>query len=83
MILHLALCHHVTVDKSTLRYNASSPDEIALVSAAKHFGVEFMRTDETGCYLVNYFGKEMKFKVLNILEFSSARKRMSIILHDM
>ena len=41
-----------------------------------------MQTDENGFYLVNYFGKELRFKVLNVLEFSSARKRMSIVVQD-
>ena len=46
MLLHLALCHTIVIDERTGKYNASSPDELALVNAAKFFGAEFLKRDE-------------------------------------
>lgn len=42
-LLVLALCHTVIpdMDKGTLEYHASSPDEEALVKATKELGVVF------------------------------------------
>lgn len=35
VILHLALCHTIIIDAKKGTYNAASPDELALVNAAK------------------------------------------------
>ena len=40
-ILALALCHDIIIDEKKGVYNAASPDELALVNAAKQFGYEF------------------------------------------
>ena len=42
----MSVCHTVITEKSklksgTLVYNASSPDELALINAAKFFGYNF------------------------------------------
>jgi magnesium-transporting ATPase (P-type) len=37
----LALCHDIIIDEKKGVYNAASPDELALVNAAKQFGYEF------------------------------------------
>jgi len=77
---HLALCHSILVDEKTGKYNASSPDELALVNAAKFFGVEFKRLDEKNNLIIDFRGQTRQYKLLNILEFNSTRKRMSVIL---
>jgi phospholipid-transporting ATPase len=83
----LAICHTVIPepDKKNpggIFYNASSPDEGALVKCAKYMGYEFnKRTHDTISY-VDPDGKEHSVKILNILEFNSTRKRMSIIFRD-
>jgi len=46
--MFLAVCHSIIIDQSTKSYNASSPDELALVNAAKHFGYEFKDKDQDG-----------------------------------
>ncbi|CAG8455671.1 8932_t:CDS:2 [Paraglomus occultum] len=62
-----------------LVYQAESPDEAALVSAAKNVGFAFLRRNNN--YLrVDILGTEYDFEVLNVLEFNSTRKRMSIIV---
>ena len=45
-LLFLSLCHTIIIDQKTGKYNAASPDELALVNAAKQFGYEFLRRDE-------------------------------------
>jgi phospholipid-transporting ATPase len=37
-LTNLSICHSILVDERTKKYNASSPDELALVNAAKFFG---------------------------------------------
>ena len=82
IIMHLALCHTIILDERTGKYNASSPDELALVNAAKFFGAVFKKRDEDNNMVIEYLGKELKFRLLNILEFTSTRKRMSVIIED-
>jgi magnesium-transporting ATPase (P-type) len=47
MIYNLAICHTIIVEKKDdqISYNASSPDELALINAARHFGVTFLDRD--------------------------------------
>lgn len=45
VLMHLAICHTVVVDKNKGVYNAASPDELALVEGAKDRGYEFLRRD--------------------------------------
>ncbi|KAL3919948.1 MAG: hypothetical protein SGPRY_005444 [Prymnesium sp.] len=83
--LLLALCHTVVVDvvDGSQKLSASSPDEAALVAAAAFFGYEFVRRDNEQVYVRDVReDKEMVFTVLAVLEFSSARKRMSAIVRD-
>lgn len=81
MLLFLSLCHTIVIDSRSGKYNAQSPDELALVNAAKEFGYVFRGKDREDCYLVEntHSGEQLKYKLLNVCEFSSARKRMSCI----
>ncbi|XP_068581068.1 phospholipid-transporting ATPase IF isoform X1 [Cebidichthys violaceus] len=64
---------------SHMEYYASSPDEKALVEAAKRIGVAFTRC--SGDTLeIKTFGKSEKYKLLHLLEFDADRRRMSVIL---
>uniref|UniRef100_A0A452TGW2 Phospholipid-transporting ATPase n=1 Tax=Ursus maritimus TaxID=29073 RepID=A0A452TGW2_URSMA len=77
----LAVCHTVMVDRmdGQLNYQAASPDEGALVSAARNFGFAFLaRTQNT--ITVSELGTERTYDVLAMLDFNSDRKRMSIIV---
>lgn len=82
VLLHLALCHTIVIDERTRKYNASSPDELALVNAAKFFGAEFLKRDEDNNMLIRLNGRELSYRLMNILEFNSTRKRMSVIVED-
>ncbi|XP_043744731.1 phospholipid-transporting ATPase IC isoform X1 [Cervus elaphus] len=77
----LAVCHTVMADRldGQLNYQAASPDEGALVSAARNFGFVFLaRTQNT--ITISELGTERTYHVLALLDFNSDRKRMSIIV---
>ncbi|CEP63298.1 aminophospholipid-translocating P4-type ATPase DNF1 LALA0_S07e06964g [Lachancea lanzarotensis] len=83
-LLALALCHSVLVEKSKsdpekLELIAQSPDEAALVGAAKEMGFSFAGKTKSGL-IVEVQGVKKEFQILNILEFNSTRKRMSCIV---
>ena len=81
---HRSLCHTIIIDKKNGNYNASSPDELALAHFAKQVGYDFKGTDSLDKLCVNQksTGKVIKYKLLNVLEFTSTRKRMSVIVED-
>uniref|UniRef100_A0A672RY88 Phospholipid-transporting ATPase n=1 Tax=Sinocyclocheilus grahami TaxID=75366 RepID=A0A672RY88_SINGR len=77
----LSLCHTVMVEQkeNELVYQAASPDEGALVTAARNFGFVFLsRTQDT--ITIMELDHEETYEVLALLDFNSDRKRMSIIL---
>lgn len=61
-----------------LRYKAQSPDEGALVTAARNFGFVFRsRTPRT--VTTTELGRPVTYTLLAILDFNNIRKRMSVI----
>ncbi|KAM4657419.1 phospholipid-transporting ATPase IK-like [Amazona ochrocephala] len=79
----LALCHTVMVEEKgdQLVYQAASPDEEALVLAARSLGYIFLaRTQDT--ITISELGKKRVYKVLAMLDFNSDRKRMSVLVRD-
>ncbi|XP_075707776.1 phospholipid-transporting ATPase IB isoform X2 [Rhinoderma darwinii] len=77
----LAVCHTVVPEKDEdkIIYQASSPDEGALVKGAKKLGYAFTgRTPDS--VIIDAMGTEQSFELLNVLEFSSDRKRMSVVV---
>ena len=63
-------------------FNASSPDELALVNGARHLGFAFDSRDEEGDMVCRtaWDESERHYKLLNVIEFDSTRKRMSVIV---
>ena len=94
----LSVCHTVIAEKhksgplkGQLMYNASSPDELALVNAAKYFGYNFIGRDEDNNMIVelknddNDLGMSApsnQYRLLNVIEFTSTRKRMTVIVRS-
>uniref|UniRef100_A0A452IYM3 Phospholipid-transporting ATPase n=1 Tax=Gopherus agassizii TaxID=38772 RepID=A0A452IYM3_9SAUR len=78
----LSLCHTVMSEEKNageLIYQVQSPDEGALVTAARNFGFIFKsRTPET--ITVEEMGKLVTYQLLAILDFNNIRKRMSVIV---
>lgn len=77
----LGVCHSVIPEKvdGEIQLSASSPDDEALVSAAAYFGYAFKDRQE-GCAILDERGQTVKYDVLELLDFTSARKRMSVIV---
>ena len=81
LITALALCNNVTpiYEDKIKTFQASSPDEIALVEYACKVGLElFHRTPNQ--IMLKYQNSEFEFKILQIFPFTSASKKMGIIL---
>uniref|UniRef100_A0A3Q4GYP5 Phospholipid-transporting ATPase n=1 Tax=Neolamprologus brichardi TaxID=32507 RepID=A0A3Q4GYP5_NEOBR len=80
----LSLCHTVMPEEKKegeLNYQAQSPDEGALVTAARNFGFVFLsRTPET--ITVIEMGRQVIYELLAILDFNNMRKRMSVIVRS-
>lgn len=79
---HLSVCHTVVAEPKDgkILYNASSPDELALVNAAKYFGYFFKGRDDDNNIEVDILGKVQVFQLLTVIEFSSDRKRMTVVV---
>jgi len=80
-LIFLATCHTIVIDAKKGTYNAASPDELALVNFAKQKGYVFKERDaDDNCIISNtHTGQDEKYKLLNVCEFNSTRKRMSCV----
>ncbi|XP_027122833.1 putative phospholipid-transporting ATPase 9 isoform X1 [Coffea arabica] len=87
----LAICHtaipDVNEENGTVTYEAESPDEAAFVVAAREVGFEFCERSQASISINELdpiTGKKVKriFELLKVIEFSSSRKRMSVIIRD-
>uniref|UniRef100_A0A8C7XC38 Phospholipid-transporting ATPase n=1 Tax=Oryzias sinensis TaxID=183150 RepID=A0A8C7XC38_9TELE len=80
----LALCHTVMPEEKKegeLIYQAQSPDEGALVTAARNFGFVFRsRTPES--ITVIEMGRKVVYELVAVLDFNNIRKRMSVIVRS-
>ncbi|GAB1192333.1 hypothetical protein APSETT444_001524 [Aspergillus pseudonomiae] len=88
-ILAIALCHTCIPESDELgntSFQAASPDELALVMAAQELG--YLVTDrQPNTLTVQTYPNgpdgppsEETYEILDVIEFSSARKRMSVVV---
>ncbi|KIY53948.1 calcium transporting ATPase [Fistulina hepatica ATCC 64428] len=77
----LAVCHTVIpeIKDGKMIFQASSPDEAALVAGAELLGYQF-HTRKPKSVFVNIQGQSQEFQILNVCEFNSTRKRMSTVV---
>jgi phospholipid-transporting ATPase len=76
LILAMATCHTVIWDEKKRQYTASSPDELALVNAAKQFNFEFKGKNSDEIVTVKMPDGSLKtYQELSVCEFTSTRKR--------
>ncbi|KAG2254045.1 hypothetical protein Bca52824_084181 [Brassica carinata] len=87
----LAICHtaipELNEETGKYTYEAESPDEASFLAAAREFGFEFCKRTQSSVFVRERFSSsgqviEREYKVLNLLEFTSKRKRMSVIVRD-
>lgn len=87
LVLALAICHNVTPTTEEINgeqvtsYQASSPDEIAIVKWTEMVGLRLLRRDRHSMALQScHTGKTVvKVKILTVFPFTSEGKRMGII----
>ena len=88
-LLSISLCHTCFPEQAedgSVTYQAASPDEAALVKAAQELGY-IMIDRQSGEITVKTYPAGFDedpvletYKILDVIEFSSARKRMSIVV---
>uniref|UniRef100_A0A4W5NJ00 Phospholipid-transporting ATPase n=1 Tax=Hucho hucho TaxID=62062 RepID=A0A4W5NJ00_9TELE len=79
----LALCHTVMTEwrNGAPVYQAASPDEEALVGAARELGWVFLsRTRDS--LTVSELGVKRHYQLLTLLDFTSQRRRMSVLVRE-
>ncbi|EEY14008.1 phospholipid-transporting ATPase [Verticillium alfalfae VaMs.102] len=88
VVLALALCHNVTPTteeedgKTITSYQASSPDEIAIVRWTESVGLRLVHRDRTGMILeyAETGRPTVQVRILDVFPFTSEGKRMGIIV---
>ncbi|XP_063057432.1 phospholipid-transporting ATPase IC [Engraulis encrasicolus] len=79
----LALCHTVMTEwkEGAPHYQAASPDEEALVGAARELGWVFLsRTRDS--LTVSQLGHTCQYQLLTLVDFTSDRRRMSVLVRE-
>lgn len=81
LMLGLSLCHNVTpvVDDGVTTYQASSPDEVAIVKWTESVGIKLISRNTQRIVLSDESGVH-EYKILYIFPFTSESKRMGIII---
>lgn len=81
-ITALGLCHNVTpVEEEGIRtYQASSPDEVALVKLAENLKIKLEERSQMRMQIINAEGNSEDYEILANFPFSSETKRMGILL---
>jgi phospholipid-translocating ATPase len=85
IVIALALCHNVTPiisEDGKLTYEASSPDEIAIVKWTEKIGMTLIYRDTKKIKLKTPIDTILEFSILEIFPFTSETKRMGIIVKD-
>uniref|UniRef100_A0AAV2IWW7 Phospholipid-transporting ATPase n=1 Tax=Knipowitschia caucasica TaxID=637954 RepID=A0AAV2IWW7_KNICA len=80
----LAVCHTVMPEEKNsgeLYYQAQSPDEGALVTAARNFGFVFLSRTPDSITVVE-MGHHVTYELIAVLDFNNVRKRMSVIVRN-
>ena len=77
-MLTLSVNHECLCDNNK-QLQGPSPDEVTLVNLARQYGYEFIRNTNKG-KIVKINGVEQEIEILKVFEFTSKRKRSSIII---
>ena len=83
------MCHSIQIDNNAKeKYQASSPDEYSFIQFCVKLGIVYeseYKDPDSSAMIRNILFKDqlLKYKILQIFEFDSTRKRMSVIVEDM
>lgn len=78
----LTLCHSVVFDEH-LNWNSCSAEEIAFLNFSANYGFMYQTPEIVGSatlQVVNELGTSRKYKLLERFEFTSERRRMSVVV---
>ncbi|XP_057660555.1 probable phospholipid-transporting ATPase IIB isoform X1 [Diorhabda carinulata] len=75
--------HHLQISDQEVTYQASSPDEVALVQWTHQVGLTLSHRDLTSMQLRRPDGRLMNYSILQVFPFKSETKRMGIIVKDL
>lgn len=75
--------HFQSSDNDAVMYQASSPDEIALVHWTKEVGLTLNNRDLNSIQLKAPDGRFLNYAILQVFPFTSETKRMGIIVKDL
>lgn len=85
----ISLCHTVQIDlMDKTKFQASSPDEMCFVDFCHNLNIIFegdRKTSSTSVNktrTINFLNRRVNYEIMQILEFDSTRKRMSIIVKE-
>lgn len=71
-------------DLQSNQFCSPSPDELALINAAKYYGIKFVERNQYNELIIENDHHQQsqlyKFELLDVIEFNSDRKRMSVIV---
>lgn len=77
----IALCHECIINEES-QIAGASQDDIELVSTAISQGYALQQSDDSKIIKLQISGEAKVFEVLKMLEFTSLRKRSSIIINE-
>lgn len=72
----------MTNDDGTVTYQASSPDEVAIVQWTESVGLTLIARDRTSMVLRTPSGSTLTYDILAIFPFTSESKRMGIVIRE-
>ena len=78
----LSMAHECTIEEKNGNYTGLSPDDIELLRAAKEQGFEYVKGETSTRRYVKIKNDVRDFEILKLNEFTSERRRMSIIIKD-
>lgn len=83
LLVGLSVCHNVTptCENGERTYQASSPDEVAIINWTNSIGMKLVHRDSEKIILENITGLQ-EFKILFNFPFTSESKRMGIIVKN-
>ena len=72
----------VTNDDGSVTYQASSPDEVAIVKWTETVGLTLVFRDRTRMTMQTPEGAHLEFEILDVFPFTSESKRMGIVVRE-
>ncbi|CAD27116.1 PHOSPHOLIPID-TRANSPORTING ATPASE IIA [Encephalitozoon cuniculi GB-M1] len=82
LVQALSVCHNVTpvISENEVSYQASSPDEVAIVQWTECVGMKLYKRDRSMIVIRDPLNDEQEYQILYTFPFTSETKRMGIIV---